>query len=306
MFQEVGVNCLVCLSGYIWDPVLWLPWTRIRCEEGQRDQEDFQATQSLLKMTWPLRGEDNARPNFNFDPLRKKESNFHNHCPAKWPGRAAGCAHAWIWLDSIPKKGLILLLSLSAYICVSVYQVCIMLPDIRFLPSNTVLHVVTMALLSVHLSNEKSLCQLLAFDLKREKQFRCPKGRIWIDVVDARDGEKTWNQVTISKGYLASRAPTFHFCSLPSSLLPCFSNSLPQTQQPQSSCFLPPKSTFKNYLILKRESDVGTQMQVPSLTNWWLWTITCLLQVSRGWMLFQAILAAKQPPTHTQFPSPLS
>lgn len=211
-------------------------------------------------MTWPLRGEDNARPNFNFDPLRKKESNFHNRCPAKWPGRAAGCAHAWIWLDSIPKKGLILLLSLSAYICVSVYQVCIMLPDIRFLPSNTVLHVVTMALPSVHLSNEKSLCQLLPFNLKREKQFRCPKGRIRIDVADAREWRKY------------PRAPTFHFCSLPSSLLPCFSNSLPQTQQPQSSYFLPPKSTFRNYLILKRESDVGTQMQVPSLTSWWLWT----------------------------------
>lgn len=68
-----------------------------------------------------------------------------------------------------PKKGLILLLSLSAYICVSVYQVCVILPDIRFLPSNTVLHVVTMTLPSVHLSNEKTLCQLLPFNLKRGK-----------------------------------------------------------------------------------------------------------------------------------------
>lgn len=41
---------------------------------GQKDQEDFQATQSLLKMTQPWRGEDNARPNFNFDPLRKKKN----------------------------------------------------------------------------------------------------------------------------------------------------------------------------------------------------------------------------------------
>lgn len=128
------------------------------------------------------------------------------------------------------------------------------------------------------------------------------------------NGENTPDPVTISKGNLALRAPTFQFCSLPSSLLPYFSNSLPQTQQPQSFCFLPPKSTFRNYPILKRESDVGTQTQVPSLTSWWLWTSHIptpglqRLDATSGYFGCKTILPPPSTPLrpshHQPYPSP--
>lgn len=69
------------------------------------------------------------------------------------------CCRVYTCLNLIrqhPEKGFILLLSLSAEVCVTLCQVCIILPDIIFLPSNIVLHVVTMTLPSKHLSNEKS------------------------------------------------------------------------------------------------------------------------------------------------------
>lgn len=105
MFQEVGVNCLLCFSGYVWDPVLLLTRTRIRCEEEQKDQEGFWATQSLIKMTWPLREEDNALQNSNFDPLLQKESNFNNRGPMEWSSLQCRLYTCRIWLGSVLRKG---------------------------------------------------------------------------------------------------------------------------------------------------------------------------------------------------------
>lgn len=105
------------------------------------------------QMTWLWGEEDNALQNSNFDPLLQKESNFNNHCPMKWPSQQS--CRLYTCLNLIrqhPEKGFICFCPecLNLRVC----QVCIILPDVVFPPSNIVLHVVTMTLPSKHLSYE--------------------------------------------------------------------------------------------------------------------------------------------------------
>lgn len=129
-----------------------------------------------------------------------------------------------------PEKGFTLLLSPSASVCGTVCQVCIIPPDIVFLPSNRVPRVVT-TFPSKHLSKEKSASPGLPItrcangypSIERGRKFARPKGRRGRDLRKPGKGRNTSHQATISKREAASPAILwFPFVFSPLNLLPGF------------------------------------------------------------------------------------
>lgn len=127
------------------------------------------------------------------------------------------------------------------------------------------------------------------------------------------NGENTQDQVIISKRNLTSGSPAFPFCFLPSSLLPLFFNSLPQSLN-NLKISAPFHSSLNsgNILHWKWNHMARTQMQAPSLTSIWLCTSHILapgfqrLDDISGYFGCKTKIKPKKPVTITRIPGHLS